>query len=102
MFKILVLTRKCLNGDAPEYLKDLIVELKPSREGLRLGCLSRLLIPKTKCKTFAVHSFSVAVPNMWNSMPEHLKLIIDVVKFKKDLKTYLFTQAYWWQSSLNA
>ena len=74
-FKSLVLTRKCLNGDAPEYLKDLIVKLKPSREGLRSGCLSRLLIPKTKCKTFAVHSFSVAAPTMWNSMPEHLKLL---------------------------
>ena len=94
VFKILVLTCKCLNGDAPQYLKDLIVPLKPNREGLRSGSLSMLLIPKTKCKMFAIWSFSVAGPTLWNSLPEHLKLRTNVQSFKKELKTYLFIKAY--------
>ena len=93
-FKILVLTHKCLNGDAPEYLKDLIVILQPTREGLHSGSTTRLLIPKTKYKTFTVCSFSVAAPMLWNSMPENLRLIKDIDKFKTEVKTYLFRQAY--------
>ena len=45
MFKTLVLTCKCLNGDAPEYPKNLIVPLQPTREGLRSSKQFRLLIP---------------------------------------------------------
>ena len=94
IFKILILTHKCLNGDTPQYLKDLIVQLQPNREGLRSGSQSGLLIPKTKCKTFAVCSFSIAGPTLWSSMPEYLKLSTNIEKFKGELKTYLFTQAY--------
>ena len=59
-FKILVLTHKCLKGDVQEYLKNLIVILQPTREGLHSESTTRLLIPKT----FTVHSFSVAAPTL--------------------------------------
>ena len=93
MFKVLALTHKCLNGDAPAYLTDLIVPLQPTRGGLRSLVKFRLLIPKMKCKIFAVRSFSVSALVLWNSLPEHLKSLTDLLMFRKQLKMYLFTQA---------
>ena len=94
-FKILVLIYKCLHNATPEYLKDLTVTLTPTRSGLRSGSTkaTRLLIPKTKCKTFADRSFSVATLTLWNSLPESLRLSDSLDVLKKSLKTYLFKQA---------
>ena len=89
-FKILVLTRKCLNGTGPKYLKYLIVELTPTGPGLRSVSLHHLLIPKTSCKTFASRSFSVAAPTLWNALPDNIENITYVPSFKKALKTHLF------------
>ena len=95
-FKILVLTCKCLHNSTPEYLKELIVMLTPIRASLRSGSgkATCLLIPKTKCKTFAERSFSVAAPTLWNSLPDSLRLNDNLNVFKKRLKTLLFKQAY--------
>ena len=95
-FKILVLTYKCLNNSAPEYFKDLIVTITPTRGGLRFSSNKAicLLIPKTKCKTFANRSFSMAAPKLWNHLPEDLRLSESLEIFKKRLKTLLFQQAY--------
>ena len=94
-FKILTLTFKCLRGEGPHYLCDLLVENKPSRQGLRsqkLSCL--LVIPRTKYKTFASRVFSTSAPTLWNSLPDNLRLIDSFLMFKSQLKTYLFKQAY--------
>ena len=95
-YKILTLTRKCLNKIGPKYLQDLI-QLRPSpRGGLRSAIEPNLLtIPKTKCKTFADRSFSVCAPVLWNALPATLRTdSLSFGKFKKDLKTHLFRQAY--------
>ena len=44
LFEILTLTFKCLQGNGPKYLCDLLVENKPVREGLRSQKLPRLLV----------------------------------------------------------
>ena len=43
---------------------------------------------------FGEHVFAVAAPKAWNSLPDSLKQTNDTVKFRKDLKTYLFNLAY--------
>ena len=94
-FKILTLMFKCLRGEGLHYLYDLLVENKPSRQGLRsqkLSCL--LVIPRTKYKTFASRAFSTATPTLWNSLPDNLRIIDSFLTFKSQLKTYLFKQAY--------
>ena len=59
-FKILTLVHKCLSGNAPGYLTDLLVPLGMSCEGLRSNnAVKRLLIPRTYWKTFADQAFSV-------------------------------------------
>ena len=68
-FKILTWVHKCLSGQAPEYLKDLLVIQQGGREGLHSAMDSRkLIIPRTYYKTFADRSFSVYGPQIWNAL----------------------------------
>ena len=89
-FKILLLIYKCLNGQAPSYLSELL-ELKSttSRFGLRSTCDRTLLcIPFTKRKTFADRLFSVAGPRLWNGLPKTIRESPNPNCFKKHLKKY--------------
>ena len=62
-FKILTLVHKCLSGQAPEYLKNLLIIQQGGREGLHSTMDSKkLIIPRTCYKTFADRSFSVYGP----------------------------------------
>ena len=74
-FKICVLTYKLLREQGPKYLQ-VMFQYKHSTNNrtLRsnLDC-SLLVIPHTKCKTFASRSFSVSVPTLWNHLPRSLR-----------------------------
>ena len=88
---ILPLMFNCINKTAHQYLIGLIHWKEAGIYGLWSGNSHRLLkIPATKRKTFANHSFSVAGPNLWNSLPDYLRLASAIDEFKKDLKTHLF------------
>ena len=53
-FKILTLVHKCLSGNAPGYLIDMLVPLGVNHEGLRSNnAVKHLLIPRTYWKAFA-------------------------------------------------
>ena len=54
----------------------------------------RLIVPKTKRKTFADSSFSVAGPRQWNNLPGYVKRSPSVEQFKNKLKMYLFRRAF--------
>ena len=57
-FKILSLVHKCLYGEAPEYLKNLLIIQHGGRDGLRSAADSmKLIIPRTQYTTFADRSF---------------------------------------------
>ncbi len=92
IYKILLITFKCLHGLAPSYLIDLLVK-KPSR-GLRSDDTLALIVPKSKLVTYGDRAFSVAAPKLWNSLPVDIRLSENVSRFKRALKTYLFRQAY--------
>ena len=90
-FKILTLVHKCLSGQAPEYLKNLLVIQQGGREGLRSAMDSRkLIVPRTCYKTFADRSFSVYGPQIWNILLRCIREIDDLEHFKKQIKTFLF------------
>ena len=92
--KILLITHKALNGQAPEYIQELIKIKTPCRQ-LRSGQLGRLLcIPSLQRETFASRSFSYAAPTLWNLLPQHLRNENSTPTFKKHLKTYLFNKAF--------
>ena len=63
--KLLTLVYKCLQGKAPEYLKELIVEDKPRRDGMWSNSeCKHLHVPRTKRKMLAARSFSVKGPEL--------------------------------------
>ena len=59
---------KCLHGQAPDYLTDLIVKYEPVRN-LR-SKNNDLCVPKTKRKTLGSRAFTYAAPSVWNILPK--------------------------------
>ena len=94
-YKILCMVYKCLSGDAPDHLKDLLNEYTSTRQGLQSEHLhKRLVVPRTVRKTFASRAFSVYGPSLWNQTPNYLNELSSLDSFKKDLKTFLFNKAF--------
>ena len=93
--KILALVHKCVHGEAPQYLKDLISEHKSNRKGLRSAneC-KKLSGPCTRRSTFPDRAFGVNGLKKWNALPEGLRKIVEHNAFKAHLKTYLFRREY--------
>ena len=92
-FKILSLTYCALNGLAPQYIRDLLEVYEPARP-LRSGQKQLLVVPKSKLKTYGDRCFAHAAPKLWNELPFSLRTADTLGKFKKLLKTHLFSIAY--------
>ena len=88
-YKILLLTYQCLNGTAPSYLQDLIVQYTPTRK-LRSNSKSLLVAPSTQTKYYGTRSFTNSSAELWNSLPDIVKQASTTESFKTLLKTYLF------------
>ena len=60
-FKIICLVHKCIQNQAPEYLRNLLMSLPIHRVGLRseIANTLNLTVLKVKRETFAVRDFSV-------------------------------------------
>jgi hypothetical protein len=95
IFKILTIVHKCLHGQAPVYLQNLLEFKRRPSYLLRSSVETNVLhVPRTKCKTFADRSFSVFAPKEWNSLPDIIRQQDDISVFKSSLKTYLFRNAF--------
>ena len=92
-FKILMLTYKALNNQAPDYISELLTLYKPSR-ALRSSCQMLLVVTKTKTKLYGDRSFAASAPKLWNALPVEIKNseLLDI--FKSKVKTHLFRQCY--------
>lgn len=92
-FKILLLVFKCLQGNAPQYLKDCLISYRPCRV---LRSQSHHLLSQPICMThsFGDRAFSVVAPKLWNSLPIHIRSSVSLDIFKRKLKTHLFKQAF--------
>ena len=89
--KLLTITYKCLNGEAPDYLYDLLSVILELRRMLRSSNkYKQLVVPRVKRKTFAARSFSIMAPSLWNELPDSLQKASSVEIFKAELKTLLF------------
>ena len=92
-FKVLLLTYKILNGQAPKYLADLI-SLRSSTSSRPLRSSSTMQLtpgPRTSTK-YGDRAFSAIAPSLWNSLPAHIHRATSVNQFKTLLKTYLFNK----------
>ena len=89
--KLLTMTYKCLNGEAPDYLSDLLSVIPELRRMLRSSNkYKQLVVPRVKRKTFVARSFSIMAPSLWNELPDSLWKANSVEIFKAELKTLLF------------
>ena len=93
--KLLTMTYKCLNGQAPDYLSDLLSAIPELRRMLRSSNkYKQLVVPRVKRKTFAARLFSIMAPSLWNELPDSLQKANSVEIFKAELKTLLFRRYY--------
>ena len=92
-FKVLMLTYKCLNGKAPEYLSSRLQLYVPGR-ALRSSDQHLLVVKKAHLKTYGDRAFSIAAPTLWNALPLEIRTSVSVDSFKRKLKTHLFKKAY--------
>ena len=89
-YKVSTLCYQCLNSVAmPSYLCELLQTYKPTRT-LRSQDSSLLAVPRFSLNTYGKISLSVYGPATWNSLPVHVRQSQCLVRFKKQLKTYLF------------
>ena len=92
-FKVTITVFKAMHNTAPAYLQELIVPYVPSR-GLRSQEHNLLCVPFTRSILAGSRAFSIAGPKLWNALPQYLRDISDIAKFKRQLKTRLFDQHY--------
>ncbi len=93
-FNILLIVYKSLNGMAPSYISDLLIEHNVTRS-LRSSNQRLLFIPKTRRKYRGDHAFATTAPRLWNDLPMFIRMASSVAIFKSKLKTYLFDKAFY-------
>ena len=71
----------------------MLVRYLPNRP-LRSSGTELLIIPKVRTKKHGEAAFSYYAPNLWNTLPEHIRKAETMEIFKRDLKTHLFNLAY--------
>ncbi|XP_071350987.1 uncharacterized protein [Trachinotus anak] len=92
-FKILLLTYKAINGQAPSYLGELIVPYFPNRI-LRSLNAGQLVVPRVSKSRMGGRAFSYQAPLLWNQLPVWVREADTLSTFKIRLKTVLFSKAY--------
>ena len=89
-YKLATMCHKCMYGNAPSYLTNILQLYTPSRH-LRSSSDSKILFtPRLKLKTIGERSFSFCGPKTWNSLPKDLRETTSLDTFKRQLKTFLF------------
>ena len=93
VYKIILLTFKCLSGQSPQYLQDLVIPYVPARS-LRSASQNLLVVKRGKTKAYGDRAFSCIAPILWNSLPYSVRSDSDINTFQTKLKTYLFQKSY--------
>ena len=88
-FKIALLTYRSLHRLAPRYLSSLL----RLRVSSRLAC-DRLISMKSRTKTYGCRSFKTYAPQLWNSLPQNVRIVSSLAQFRSRLKTHLITVAF--------
>ena len=93
-YKTLMLVFKASKGMAPPYLRSLIEAKKPCGYALRSANTGLLEEPSLKTpgqKSTRPRQFALLAPQLWNRLPAALRTTDSLPRFRRDLKTHLFT-----------
>jgi len=94
-YKLSMITIRCLNGTAPQYLAahGVPVSATESRQRLRSAASHQLFVPSYRLSSYGRRAFYVVGPTMWNSLPKQLLDPVHTTSiFARLLKTFLFTE----------
>jgi len=96
-YKLCMMVHRCLYGDAPSYLLDLITSSADAtvRGGLRSAASSTVAVPRAM-SSLGDRSFAAAGPCAWNRLPPPLRRVHSAAAFKRQLKTFLFDCVFNW------
>ena len=89
LFKLLLLTYRCVYGLAPNYLSSLVVP-RTCRYAPRSQNQCLLQVPVVRLKSYGQRSFSFSAPTEWNKLPVEIRVAPTLENFKSKLKTHLF------------
>ncbi|XP_057207511.1 schwannomin-interacting protein 1 isoform X2 [Triplophysa rosa] len=71
-YKVLMLVYKALNGQAPEYIEDMLTPYR-TQCPLRSSNSMLLTVPRSRLRRSGDRAFSVKDPALWNALPISLK-----------------------------
>ena len=94
IFKINLITFKCLNNLAPSYLKELLTLYRSNRTLRSSSDKLKLVTVPYSLTTYGCRSYSSHAPILRNSLPFNIRSADSINSFKSKLKTYLFKLAY--------
>ena len=80
-FKVLLLVFKCLNSLGPSYLSDLLLPYQPPWTLISYST-GLLTMPQVSSKKYGEAVFGYYGPQLWNSLPENLRVTETVEVFK--------------------
>ena len=86
---------KVLVGLGPQYLMEHLFRHEPTRT-LRSTSKALLRLPtprEAQRKATRERAFSVVAPRLWNDLPKEARLAPTLLSFRRQVKTYLFSQA---------
>lgn len=89
------MTHQALITDRPPYLRKLLHEIQPG-EGINTHrATSGITLHEPQYSSdVGLRAFSSAAPRLYNKLPSDIRKMKDHSKFKKELKTFLFSDCY--------
>ena len=94
LFKIATFAFRFFDGTLPPYLSSCLSAYTPFGT-LRSSCDEKnLSSARWKLKGFGHRSFSDQAPNVWNSLPPHIRHSRSLSQFRTSLKTFLSTSVF--------
>jgi hypothetical protein len=98
VYRISVLVRRCIEGLAPLYLRELCCSTTSIQRRcfLRSAAQAELIVPRARTAIRQPRAFSVAGPSTWNGLPTMLRLTPagHSASFLTSLKTVLFDRGW--------
>jgi hypothetical protein len=97
-FKLCTIVYKCQHKSAPTYLSEMLKSASSvdALKNHRSAARGDLVPPDLNSKTLGRLSFANSGPAVWNTLPVALRdRSLSYTAFKSQLKTFLFTQAYY-------
>ena len=92
-YKLLTIAYSVMHGLAPEYLAELLDRHHPRRV-LRSASAELFSVPFSQTVRHGDRRFSVAVATLWNQLPNSVRMIETLPRFRTHLKTHLFRVAF--------